>query len=84
MYQVPSLTFEYEESRATICPPGCAADSAVSVQLNDSLAGSGTLLSRVSDSPNQTTAASETSPHGDLLDSPAWPLHTTGSGREMR
>ena len=84
MSQVPSLTIEYEESRATICPAGCDADSAVSVQLNDSLAGSGTLPGRVSDSPNKSTADSEASPHGDLLDPPVWHLHTTGSGREMR
>ncbi len=84
MSQVPSLTIEYEESRATICPPGCDAENAVSVQLDESLAGSGTLPGRVSDSLNQTTADSEASPHGGLLDSPPWPLHTTGSGREMR
>jgi hypothetical protein len=84
MSQVLSLTIEYEESRATICPPGCDADSAVSVQLNDSLAGSGTLPSRVSDSPNQATAASEASPHGDLLDSPAWLLGATGPGKKTR
>jgi len=84
MSRVSSVTIEYEEFRATICPPGCDADSAVSVQLDESLAGSGTLPSRVSDSPNQTTAASKAIPHGDLLDSPAWRLHTTGPGREIR
>jgi hypothetical protein len=82
--QVPSVTIDYEESRATICPAGCDADSAVSVQLNDSLAGSGTLPGRVSDSPNKSTADPEASPHGDLLDSPAWLLGATGPGKKTR
>jgi len=83
MSQVPSITIEYDECRATTCPAGCDAENAVSVQLDESLAGSGTLPRRVSDFLSQSTADSEASPHGDLLDSPAWPLHTTGPGREM-
>jgi len=84
MCQVPSITVEYKEYREAICPAGRDAYNAVSLQLDDSLAGSGTLPGRVSDSPNKSTADSEASPHGDLLDSKAWPLHTTGPGKETR
>ena len=69
MSQVPSLTIEYEESRATICPPGCDMDSVVLVQLTHA--------------PQQPPADSDVISNGDLREFPAWPLHATGPGREM-
>ena len=70
MSQVPSITIEYEKSRATVCPTNCDTDGVVLVQL--------------SYSPQRFPADSEASPHGDLLDSPAWLLGATEPGKETR
>ena len=70
MFQEPTRTIEYEQPRATVCPPGCDTDSVVLVQL--------------ADAPQQPPAGSKAIPHGDLLESPAWPLGATGPGRETR
>ena len=84
MSQVPSITIEYEESRATICPPSCDLDNVVSVQLGHSLARSGTLPGRACNPLQQVASGSRAIPPGGSFESPAWPLDVFGPGREMK
>ena len=84
MSQEPTLTIEYEQPRASVCPPGCDTDNAVSVQLGVRMAGSGILPGQASGFPQQPPAGSKAIPHGGLLESPAWPLDASGPGREPR
>jgi hypothetical protein len=70
MSQVPSVTIEYEKSRATVCPTECDTDGVVLVQLGDY--------------PQRFAADSQASPHGDVPDSPAWLLGAIRPRKETR
>jgi hypothetical protein len=70
MSQVPSVTIEYEQSWASICPPSCDAHKEV--------------LAQVIDAPQQPSSDSEVTPNDVLLGPPAWLLGATGPGRETR
>ena len=69
MSQVPVLTVEYDESRATICPTGRDMDSMV--------------LVRLTRAPQPPPADSDVISKGDLHEFPAWPPNAAGPGREM-
>jgi hypothetical protein len=70
MSRVPSVTIEYEESLALICPLSCDADKVVFAQ--------------VTDSPQLLPTEWEVTPYDDLHEFPTWSLGATGPGRETR
>lgn len=69
MSRVSSVTIEYEESRAPICPPICDADKVV--------------LAQVTDSPQPLPIEWEVTPCDALHEFATWSLGATGPRREL-